>query len=101
MGTRGDRPRGHKLGEFEHFLLLAVLRLGEDAYGVTMRREIAERTGRAVTIGAIYPTMDRLEARTEIVALPTTLGPGAWGMGPAVQSHVLVPAKQPRAWLAS
>jgi len=56
----GDRKG---LGEFEQLLLLAVLRLGEAAYGVTMRREIEERTGRAVTLGAIYPTMDRLEAK--------------------------------------
>ncbi len=51
------------LGEFEYLLLLAVLRLEGDAYGVTMRREIEARTGRAVTLGAIYPTMDRLETK--------------------------------------
>jgi DNA-binding PadR family transcriptional regulator len=51
------------LGEFEHLLLLAVLRLGEGAYGVAIKREIEGRTGRAVTLGAVYPTMDRLEAR--------------------------------------
>ena len=51
------------LGEFEHLLLLAVLRLGDGAYGVTMRREIEGCTGRPVTLGAIYPTMDRLEKK--------------------------------------
>lgn len=51
------------LGEFEHLLLLAVMRLGDEAYGVTMRREIEARTGRTVSLGAIYPTMDRLEER--------------------------------------
>ena len=51
------------LGEFEHLLLLAVMRLGDNAYGVTMRREIETRTGRSVSLGAIYPTMDRLEER--------------------------------------
>ncbi len=51
------------LGAFEQLLLLAVLRLGDAAYGVTMRREIEERTGRSVTLGAIYPTMDRLEKK--------------------------------------
>lgn len=51
------------LGEFEYLLLLAVLRLPDDAYGVTMRREIEARTGRSVTLGAIYPTMDRLEKK--------------------------------------
>ena len=51
------------LGEFEHLLLAAALRLGEGAYGVSLKREIEARTGRSVTLGAIYPTMDRLEAR--------------------------------------
>ncbi len=56
-------PPRKGLGEFEHLLLLAVLRLGDEAYGVTMRREIEDRTGRPVTLGAIYPTMDRLEKK--------------------------------------
>ncbi|HJO04226.1 MAG TPA: helix-turn-helix transcriptional regulator [Acidobacteriota bacterium] len=51
------------LGELEHILLLAVMRLGEGAYGVRIRQEILERTGRSVALGAIYPTMDRLEAK--------------------------------------
>ena len=51
------------LGEFEQLLLLAVMRLGDDAYGLAMRREIEERTGHTVSPGAIYPTMDRLEER--------------------------------------
>ncbi len=55
--------RRQSLGEFEHLLLVAVLRLGDGAYGVSMKTEIEARTGRSVTLGAIYPTMDRLEAR--------------------------------------
>jgi PadR family transcriptional regulator PadR len=51
------------LGEFEHIVLLAVLRLGDQAYGVTIRREIEARTRRDVSIGAIYATLDRLEAK--------------------------------------
>jgi PadR family transcriptional regulator len=51
------------LGEFEHIVLLAVLRLGDQAYGVTIRREIEARTRREVSIGAIYATLDRLEAK--------------------------------------
>ena len=51
------------LGEFEQVVLLALMRLGPEAYGVTIRREIQERTGRNVSLGAIYPTMDRLEAK--------------------------------------
>src|SRR5579862_1469348 len=55
--------KGESLGEFEHLILLAVLRLGGDAYGMRVRREIAERTGRDVTIGAVYATLERLEAK--------------------------------------
>jgi DNA-binding PadR family transcriptional regulator len=51
------------LGEFEQMVLLAILRLGSNAYGVTIREEIEARTGRAVSRGAIYITLDRLEAK--------------------------------------
>lgn len=51
------------LGELEHIVLLAVLRLGEDAYGVPIRIEIERRTGRSLTVGALYRTLDRLEAK--------------------------------------
>src|SRR6202051_379344 len=51
------------LGEFEHIVVLALLRLSDRAYGVTVRQEIASRTGREVSIGAIYATLDRLEAK--------------------------------------
>ncbi|MBZ5602939.1 MAG: PadR family transcriptional regulator [Acidobacteriia bacterium] len=49
------------LGEFEQIVLLAVLRLGDDAYGVPIRREIESKTSRALTVGALYRTLDRLE----------------------------------------
>ena len=51
------------LGEFEQLVLLALMRLGTGAYGVTIRREIEERTDRPVTLGAIYPTLHRLEEK--------------------------------------
>ena len=51
------------LGEFEQVVLLAVLRLGKDAYGVPIRAEIEKRAGRRVTVGALYATLDRLEAK--------------------------------------
>ena len=54
--------RAH-LGEFEQIALLAVLRLGQNAYGVPVRREIETRTGRSVTVGALYRTLDRMEAK--------------------------------------
>ena len=53
--------RGEYLGEFEQIVLLAVARLGDDAYGMEIRREIEQRTERLVTIGAVYATLDRLE----------------------------------------
>ena len=51
------------LGEFEQIVLLATLRLGDGAYGVTIRAEIAKRTGRTPTPGALYTTLDRLEEK--------------------------------------
>lgn len=51
------------LGELEQIVLLAVLRLADDAYGVPIRLEIERRTGRSLTVGALYRTLDRLEAK--------------------------------------
>lgn len=51
------------LGEFEQLIMLAILRLGEDAYGVSIRREIVTRTGRSVARGAVYTTLDRLQGK--------------------------------------
>jgi len=51
------------LGAFEQLLLFAILRLGDDAYGVTIRETLEERTGRPVSSGAIYTAVGRLEAR--------------------------------------
>jgi PadR family transcriptional regulator PadR len=51
------------LGEFEQIVLLAVLRLADDAYGVPIRRDIARRTRRDLTVGSLYSTLDRLESK--------------------------------------
>ena len=51
------------LGEFEQLVLLALVRLGPDAYGATVRREIEEHAGREVSISAIYTTLERLEQK--------------------------------------
>jgi PadR family transcriptional regulator PadR len=56
-------PRGRFLGEFEQLVLLAVARLGDEGYGVTIRREIEERTGHSVAIGPLYATLERLESK--------------------------------------
>jgi PadR family transcriptional regulator, regulatory protein PadR len=55
--------KGDWLGEFEQIVMLAVLRLEESAYGMEVRREIALRTGRDTSIGAVYATLDRLEKK--------------------------------------
>jgi PadR family transcriptional regulator, regulatory protein PadR len=51
------------IGEFEQLVLLAILRLGADAYGVTIAGELEQRAGRHVSRGALYTTLDRLETK--------------------------------------
>lgn len=51
------------MGEFEQLVLLAVLRLDNDAYGMEVREQIEKRTGRDVSYGAVYTTLDRLESK--------------------------------------
>jgi DNA-binding PadR family transcriptional regulator len=51
------------LGEFEQLVLLALARLGEDAYGVTIRALLMERTKRKPSFGAIYSTLRRMEEK--------------------------------------
>jgi DNA-binding PadR family transcriptional regulator len=52
---------GHTLGEFEQLVLLALVRLGHDAYGVSIQQEIEHRTRREISPGAVYKTLLRLE----------------------------------------
>lgn len=51
------------LGEFEHLAMLAVLRLGTDAYGIPVREEIVRRAQRPVSYGAVYSALRRMEAK--------------------------------------
>src|SRR3954471_15931079 len=51
------------LGDFEQLILLGVLRLGDEAYGAAIRQEIHARSGRDVSINAVYTTLDRLESK--------------------------------------
>jgi len=53
-------PPGY-IGEFEQVVLMTVLRLGDGAYGATIRNEISERTGRDVSLSAVHTTLERLE----------------------------------------
>jgi PadR family transcriptional regulator PadR len=55
--------RGELLGSLEHIILLALAGLDESAHGMIVRREIEERIGRNLSIGAVYATLERLEAK--------------------------------------
>jgi PadR family transcriptional regulator, regulatory protein PadR len=52
-----------RIGDFEQLILFALVRLGEDAYGLAIRRAIEERTGRTISPGALYTALDRMEQR--------------------------------------
>ena len=53
--------KGDRLGEFEEFTLLAVRALGDHTYAVPVQQYVEEATGRAVSMGAIYAALNRLE----------------------------------------
>lgn len=55
--------RGEILGSLEYIILLALARLDGSAHGMKVQREIEERTGRDVSIGAVYATLERLERK--------------------------------------
>jgi len=61
MWFKSRRPP--QLGDFEQLVLLGVLRLGDEAYGAAIRQEIHARSGRDVSINAVYTTLDRLEGK--------------------------------------
>ncbi len=71
MAARDEIP----LGTFEEQVLLAVIRTNDDAFGMAVRREIEAVTGRDVAVGAVYATLDRLEAK-QLVASKRTLAAG-------------------------
>jgi PadR family transcriptional regulator PadR len=61
------------LGTFEEQVMLAVLRTASDAYGMTVRREIEDVTGREIAVGAVYATLDRLEAKELVASKRSTI----------------------------
>ena len=67
------------LGEFEQHILFSLLRLGKDAYGVAIREDIEQATGRAVSSGAIYTTLGRLEERGLVTSREVDAAPGRVG----------------------
>ena len=52
--------KGQYLGEFELYVMAALARLGDEAYGMTIRRDIEDGCGRPVAIGSVYATLARL-----------------------------------------
>jgi PadR family transcriptional regulator len=77
------------LGEFEQLILLAILRLRDDAYGVTIRAELANRAGRTVAPGAMYTALDRLESKGLIASRMSDPTPQRGGRA---KRHVTVTA---------
>lgn len=76
MGRRGQ-PEPVLLGPLEEQVMLAVLRTTGESYGMNVRRELETVTGRDVAIGAVYATLDRLEAKTLVASSRTAATSGA------------------------
>jgi PadR family transcriptional regulator, regulatory protein PadR len=77
------------LGEFEQLILLAILRLRDNAYGVTIRAELADRAGRNVAPGAMYTALERLETKGLITSRMSDPTPQRGGRA---KRHVAVTA---------
>lgn len=86
------------LGDLEQLVLLAVLRIGPDAYGVTVRDEIRAHAARTLTLATIYKTLSRLEAKGYVVS---RLGDATPERGGRAKRHFAVTAAGQRAMRAS
>lgn len=82
--------RSGSLTEFEQMVLLAVARLGDGAYGVSVCEEIEQRTGRSVSVAAAYTALDRLEKRDMVRSWISDATPVRGGR--AKKHFVLLPA---------
>jgi len=78
------------LGEFEYLLIAAAVRVGEDAYGAAIRQEIEGTTKHRCSLGALYTTLDRLEAKG---LLETWMGEATPQRGGRAKRMVRVTAK--------
>ena len=89
------------VGEFEHLVLLALVRLGNGAYGAAIRREIRERTGRDASVGTVYMALGRLEKKKMIASYVGIPSPHRGGRR---RKHFLIDAEGQkalgRAWRA-
>ena len=91
------------LGSLEEQVMLAVIRTGGEAYGMNVRRELEQVTGREMTIGSVYATLDRLEAKQLVhsarSAAPDTTSRRIFGVTPlGVRSLALTRATRDRLW---
>jgi PadR family transcriptional regulator PadR len=91
-------PRGDLLGSLEYLVLLALVRLGPDSYGMTVRREIEKRAGRNLSIGAIYATLDRLESKGLV---SSSIGQPTAARGGRAKRHFQIEAEGESALRAS
>ena len=71
--------KGDYLGEFEYVVMLSIMRLGSDAFGMTVRQNIEDRTGRPVSVGAVYAALERLEAKRYLHSREGETTPGRGG----------------------
>jgi len=77
------------LGAFEEMVLLALVHQGDNAYAVSIRRELSERSGGDVAMGAVYATLDRLEGKGMIQGRDGE--PGEAGRGRPRRYYDLLP----------
>jgi|SRR5579864_429618 len=87
-------PRGDLLGSLEYIVLLALVRLGPGAYGMTVRREIENRLGRSLSIGAVYATLERLETKRYVSSM---IGEPTAARGGRAKRHFRIEASGERA----
>lgn len=86
--------RDNLLGPHEQLVLLAIMRIGNDAYGMTIRREVEQRADRRLSIGAVYTTLERLLKKGYVrskIGEPTT------ERGGRAKRHYQITAKGERA----
>lgn len=103
MKSRRELP-GVLLGSLEEQVMLAVVRIAGEAYGMNVRRELETVTGREITIGSVYATLDRLEAKGLVISTRTTAADAAsrrvFALTPAgARSLAQTRATRDRLWL--
>lgn len=74
MSKRKREETDSPLGSFEEHVMLAIARLRAQAYAVNVRREIEARTDREIAMGAVYATLDRLEAKKLVASWREDVG---------------------------